>query len=284
MVSKMFTSVSLVFLLSGNCWAASKPIQEVPVYSADLRQELETLSQESFLIFDEKNSFFINGWGSGLGLINKLAYGGDLAGLAHALLVDPVCVDVVAQDGKYPLEKALDGVADSVWCQAAGCVECMKLLIKCGANPNRMWGLASFGIGIPLLFRAAEIKKIGAVAVLLVAGADVTVLDRYGQSIFFWLEAENPCRMRSSQEDRIISEIKKLLVDHFIWLLDSAAQKDDLNEFIRLFNFFTSKSGFSFQGLQVLLKSQKAQNIINYLNDKQTCLKLQDWLVKLLGE
>ncbi len=292
MVSKIFTSVSLVFLISGNCWAASEPIQEVSVYSAELRQELETLRQKSFLIFDEKDRLFINGWGRGLELINKLAYEGRLAELAHALSVDPLRVDCKTPDGqcyldgKYPLQAALDGVADSVWVQAADCVKCMKLLIKCGAEHNIEWRGCYFGklVEIPLIFRAAVIKKFDAVAVLLAAGTDVTMVDRYGHSIFFWFDMVNPCRNRSSQEDRIKLEIKKLLVGHFITLLSAVAQRDDLDEFVRLFNFFITQSRISVPELQGLLESPSAQNITNYLRDKQTGLKLQDWLVKLIGE
>lgn len=287
MISKISSIFFFTFLLNSSCWAAAKQTaNEVPEYSPELRQELETLSEKSFIIFDEKNRCFINGWGSGLELINKLAYEGCLAELAHALFVEPLCVDVADSDGKYPLEKALDGVADSVRVQGADCVKCMELLVKCGALPNMSWRGRYFGkpVDIPLIFRAAVIKKFDAVAVLLAAGADVTSFDRYGHSIFFWVDMPNPCRIRSSQEDRIKLEIKKLLANHFISLLSVVAQKSDLNEFIRLFNFFTIESRFSAPALQALLKSPNAYNIINFLRAKRSDLKNKDWLTELIGE
>ncbi len=157
---------------------------------------------------------------------------GDVKSLAFALLKNPACRNYCDEWGNHPLLAALDRCrANRPCCPVNDYKACVYLLLACGADPNVAW------YGIPLIFKAVQLVTVDLVAALLKAGANATVLDRYGKSIFSWLRqrrfADGPPQPLADDEvhDR---DIKLLLEQEFIFRLQAAQKEDNHQEFARL--------------------------------------------------
>lgn len=211
MISKISTIALFVLLVGSDCFASASPLK----YSEEAEQALTELSGGQAWRFE----------GQSLSQqLLKSSREGNVKALAQVLATRRVNPDFTKDHNglkqEFALQEAIEGMRTYKKGQQ---VECIKLLLLCGANPNRelkRWP------GRTLIFRAVQLSDSALVKALLQGGADATVLDCHGNSILHWTQ------WAINDEDR---RARSLLEKHFIALLWRAVDKKDAKEFMRLF-------------------------------------------------
>lgn len=237
MTFKMSIFVLCAFLINFKCWAASNPKK----FKLKLRQKLETLSQKSELInrFPRDNRQVCSD-----AMMDCIDWG-NVCGLAFILLHTPVSPEYTDLVGNFPLLRVIDGINYSHYPYTAR-LGCLTLLLECGADPNRKVKFRRPLVGgdslraIPLIFRAVEISRPDVVELLLKYGADATVVDEYGGSIFQWLDAV----YKKNYILRETARIQILLEEHFFLLVRNTIKKKDDEAFMKaLMSLVSSRRG-----------------------------------------
>lgn len=206
MISKISTIVLFVWLVGSECFASASPLK----YSEEAEKKLKKLSGGQAWCF------------KGTKLSEALLQSsreGKLMALAQVLATGRIDPNFTNNKKEFALDVAIEGMRYRPSQQ----IECIKLLLLCGANPNReskRWP------GRTLIFRAVQLSDSVLVKALLQGGADATVLDCDGNSILYWTQ------WAINDEDR---RVRSLLEKHFIALLWRAVDKKDAKEFMRLF-------------------------------------------------
>lgn len=234
MILKMLKIVFSFFLICGYCWAASNPFE----YSDALQKKLKKLSENVVVSCDNEKMY--------ADAMMEFIDGGDVQGLAYVLLHRLASPEYNAGSGvTFPLLRAIDALNYNRYPYGKR-LECLKLLLECGANPNGELNYQKPLIfknvahdhrpsRIPLIFRAVEISDFNAVKTLLEYGADATVLDDKGFSVFFWLAIVLQENFIPEETERI----QKLLEHHFFALLCNELEVQNETKFIDLWQFLT---------------------------------------------
>ncbi|QQR48922.1 hypothetical protein IPF37_05165 [bacterium] len=208
--SKFSKIFCFVLLVGGDCFASASPLK----YSEEAEQAL--------VKFSGGHAWRFQGQSLSQQLLQS-SREGNVKALAQVLATRRINPDFTSDKKEFALEEAIEGMRRYKKGQQ---VECIKLLLLCGANPNReskRWP------GRTLIFRAVQLSDSALVKALLDGGADATKLDCDKKSVLYWTQ------WAANESDR---HVRSFLEQYFLSLIWRAVKVENNRAFARLMCIF----------------------------------------------